>query len=45
MLTIENLNKQYGPQKILEDAELFVGWGDRVGLVGPTAPARQPSSA
>jgi ATP-binding cassette subfamily F protein 3 len=35
MLTIENLHKQYGAQKILEDAELFVGWGDRVGLVGP----------
>jgi len=35
MLTIENLSKQYGPQKILEQAELFIGWGDRVGIVGP----------
>jgi ATP-binding cassette subfamily F protein 3 len=35
MLTIEHLAKQYGPQKIFEDAELFVGPYDRVGLVGP----------
>ncbi|HEX8833147.1 MAG TPA: ABC-F family ATP-binding cassette domain-containing protein, partial [Abditibacteriaceae bacterium] len=35
MLNIENLSKQYGPQKILDGAELFIGWGDRVGLVGP----------
>jgi ATP-binding cassette subfamily F protein 3 len=35
MLNIEHLHKQYGPQKILEDAELFIGWGDRAGLVGP----------
>jgi ATPase subunit of ABC transporter with duplicated ATPase domains len=35
MLTIENLSKQYGPQIILEEAELFIGPYDRVGLVGP----------
>jgi ATP-binding cassette subfamily F protein 3 len=35
MLNIEHVSKQYGPQKILEDAELFIGWGDRCGLVGP----------
>ncbi len=35
MINIENLWKQYGPQQILEDAELFIGPYDRVGLVGP----------
>lgn len=35
MLNIEHVSKQYGPQKILDDAELFIGWGDRCGLVGP----------
>lgn len=35
MLNIEHVSKQFGPQKILEDAELFIGWGDRCGLVGP----------
>src|SRR5688500_14118045 len=35
MLTFENVSKQFGPQQILEDAELFIGPEDRVGLVGP----------
>ncbi len=35
MLTIENLSKQYGPQIILEETDLFIGPYDRVGLVGP----------
>jgi len=35
MLNIENLSKQYGPQKILEGAELFIGPYERVGLIGP----------
>ena len=35
MLNIEHVSKQYGPQKIFEAADLFIGWGDRCGLVGP----------
>ena len=35
MLNIENLSKQFGPQRILEGAELFIGPYDSVGLVGP----------
>jgi ATP-binding cassette subfamily F protein 3 len=35
MLTITNLSKQFGPQHILQDAELFIGPHDRAGLVGP----------
>jgi len=35
MLNIEHLSKQYGPQFILQDAELFISPGDRAGLVGP----------
>ena len=35
MLTLENLSKQFGPQRILEGADLFVGPHDRVGLIGP----------
>src|SRR5438874_2325427 len=35
MLTIENLSKQYGAQRVLDGADLFVGSHDRVGLIGP----------
>ncbi len=35
VLSIENINKNYGPQIIYEDANLFIGPGDRIGLVGP----------
>ncbi|MBV9864850.1 MAG: ABC-F family ATP-binding cassette domain-containing protein [Abitibacteriaceae bacterium] len=35
MLTLENVSKQFGPQIILQDADLFITPEDRVGLVGP----------
>lgn len=35
MLSIENLSKQYGPQIVFQNAELFIGPHDRAGLVGP----------
>lgn len=35
MLTITNLTKQYGPQRIFEEANLFIAPHDRVGIVGP----------
>lgn len=35
MLSLENLSKQYGPQIILKEAELFINYGERAGLVGP----------
>lgn len=35
MLTLENVSKQFGPQRILEGADLFITPEDRVGLVGP----------
>jgi ATP-binding cassette subfamily F protein 3 len=35
MLNLENISKQFGPQQILTEAELFIGPHDRVGLVGP----------
>lgn len=35
MLSIDNIFKQYGAQVIYDDASLFIGPGDRIGLVGP----------
>ncbi len=35
MLTLENVSKQFGPQRILENASLFIGPHERVGLIGP----------
>ena len=35
MLSLSHIYKQYGTQVLYEDAELFIGPDDRVGLVGP----------
>jgi ATP-binding cassette subfamily F protein 3 len=35
VLSLEKLYKQFGPQVVLEDANLFVAPGERIGLVGP----------
>jgi ATP-binding cassette subfamily F protein 3 len=35
MLQIENLSKQYGPQVVLQKANLFIAPYERIGLVGP----------
>jgi ATP-binding cassette subfamily F protein 3 len=35
MLSIENLSKQYGPQIVFQNADLFISPHDRSGLVGP----------
>ena len=35
VLSIEKLSKQYGPQIILEEADLFIAPGERIGLVAP----------
>jgi ATP-binding cassette subfamily F protein 3 len=35
VLSIEKLSKQYGPQIVLEEADLFITPGDRIGLVAP----------
>jgi len=35
VLSIDNISKQYGAQVIYDDASLFIGPGDRIGLVGP----------
>ncbi len=35
VLSIDNIFKQYGAQVIYDDASLFIGPGDRIGLVGP----------
>ncbi|HEX8463163.1 MAG TPA: ATP-binding cassette domain-containing protein, partial [Abditibacterium sp.] len=34
MLSIDNVYKQYGAQIVYENASLFIGPGDRIGLVG-----------
>ncbi len=35
MLSLSHIYKQYGTQVLFDDAELFIGPDDRVGLVGP----------
>jgi ATP-binding cassette subfamily F protein 3 len=35
MLQLENLSKQYGPQVVLQKANLFIAPYERIGLVGP----------
>jgi ATPase subunit of ABC transporter with duplicated ATPase domains len=45
MISLANINKQYGRQLILVDASFQLNPGEKVGLVGPNSAGKPRSSA
>ena len=45
LLELQNLGKSFGEHEVLHDVTAGVERGDRIGIIAPTAPARQRSCA